>query len=466
VTAQEDFMPRSSNFMTFSVSIFIASCLLQLPQQAQANADAAQVSDAAKSSANRATVSAVAAQIRTQYFAKDKAEQVAGMLEQQAATGAFDGYSHGGDLATALTRQLQPLDKHFAVQFRQALTQPARSMNGPGISMAQELQRQNYGFKQLEILPGNIGYLRLDQFAEPAAEALQAADSALGFLANTSAIIIDLRQNGGGAPGMVGYLVSAFTAKDAAIYNEFQQRQGTFSEAPARFYAKPRLDVPLFLLISGRSASAAEGFSYTLQAAKRTTVLGEASAGAANPGGFFPAGEQFQVFVSTGSPVNPITQSNWEGSGVQPDIQVTAEQALEKAQLQALQQLLANAPEHGLKQSWIWAAELLQSPATPDEATLAAYSGVYQDLTIRQSGQGLTLQRGRRPLQYLQPLAEGQFAFKGNADVRLRFVREYNQQIRALEIYTLAGTVQRFARSDTAGARPAAQPDQRSGQGR
>ncbi len=163
-------MPRRSNFMTFSLSIFFASCLLQFPLQAQANADAAQVSDAAKSSANRATVSAVAAQIRTQYFAKDKAEQVAAMLEQQAATGAFDGYSHGGDLATALTRQLQPLDKHFAVQFRQALTQPARSMNGPGISVAQDLQRQNYGFKQLEILPGNIGYLRLDQFAEPAAE--------------------------------------------------------------------------------------------------------------------------------------------------------------------------------------------------------------------------------------------------------------------------------------------------------
>lgn len=444
-------MQRRPVFFIQSLSILFVSCLLQFSPQVLAADDRAKASGSAQISANRATVNAVASQIRSQYFSKQKAEEVAAILEQQSATGAFDGYQHGGDLATALTRQLQPLDKHFSVQFRQLLTQQTRSVNGPGISMELDLQRQNYGFKQVEILPGNIGYLRLEQFAEPGDEALQAADSALGFLANTSAIIIDLRQNGGGSPGMVGYLVSAFTAKDAAIYNQFQQRQGTFSEAPAQFYAKPRPDVPLYLLISGRSASAAEGFSYTLPAAKRATVLGEASAGAANPGGFFPAGEQFQVFVSTGSPVNPITRSNWEGTGVQPDIKVTPEQAMQMGQQQALKQLLASAPQHELKQSWLWAAELLQNHAIPDVTALTAYTGVYQDLTIRQSGESLTLQRGRRPLQHLQPLAGEQFAFKNNADIRLRFVRGDNKRVSALEIYTLSGVVQRFSRSDTAG---------------
>ena len=129
------------------------------------------------------------------------------------------------------------------------------------------------------------------------------------------AVIIDLRYNGGGSPAMVGYLVSAFTPRDADIYNVFHGREGTESERPKDAYASPRLDVPLYVLISGLSASAAESTTYTLQAAHRATVVGEPSAGAANPGGEFPVGDGFNVFISTGTPVNPVTGKNWEGVG-------------------------------------------------------------------------------------------------------------------------------------------------------
>ena len=402
-------------------------------------------------SQNRATVAAVATQIREQYFDADKAKQIANELEQQAAAGNFDQYRHGGELATALSSTLRAKDNHFGVLYSAAATEgaapPTRS-----ISRQLNMQRQNFGFKRVEILPGNIGYLALDQFAnpgfdDPASAAKVAADNALNFMVNSSAVIIDLRQNGGGSPEMVGYLVSAFTAADAPIYNQFRQRQGSFSEAPSQFFAKPRLDVPLYLLISGRSASAAEGFSYTLQAAKRATVVGEASAGGANPGGSFPAGAHFSVFVSTGSPVNPITGSNWERTGVVPDVVVPSSQALTRAQQLAFSQLLRAQPTHPLQQVWRWASELLDMKEQPNIAATADYAGQYQDLTIALANNRLALHRGKRPPQYLQALRPDLFAIEGLADVRIRFDRDDKRQIKAAEFFTVDGFEQRFARN-------------------
>src|SRR5690606_35764709 len=101
-----------------------------------------------------------------------------------------------------------------------------------------------------------------------------------------------------------------------------------------------RLDQPVYVLVSGRTASAAESFGYTLQAAQRAIVVGEASAGGANPGEMASVGDGFSVFVSDGSPVNPITQTNWEGTGVIPDVTVPAGDALLKAEQMALTRIL------------------------------------------------------------------------------------------------------------------------------
>ena len=150
----------------------------------------------------------------------------------------------------------------------------------PSASSLAKFRRGNYGVRRAEVLPGNLGYLDLRGFApfefgvadQPERQAIEAA---LQLLANTDALIIDLRENGGGAPQMVGYLGSAFVRKDADIFNTFHGRDRTMSEAPLEWYPRPRLDTPLFVLTSARTASAAEAFAYTLQRAKRAVVVGE-----------------------------------------------------------------------------------------------------------------------------------------------------------------------------------------------
>jgi C-terminal processing protease CtpA/Prc len=194
----------------------------------------------------------------------------------------------------------------------------------------------DHGIREARILPGNIGYLSLGQFAhfefaDSDQPARRAIDAALQRLSGTRAMIIDLRGNRGGSPHMVGYLVSAFTPPGANIYNTFHSRDGTRSEAPQERYATPRLDVPLYVLIDAGTGSAAESSAYTLKNAKRATVVGEPSGGAANPGAEMAAGAGYRVFVPTGSPKSPITGTNWESVGVTPDVKASSQTALDVA---------------------------------------------------------------------------------------------------------------------------------------
>ena len=275
----------------------------------------------------REAAAEVAQLIETRFYDPVRARTIADSLRAAASRGDFDRFVDPRELASAMTRVLEPFDGHLRVSH--APTPPRATAATPAPSGQDERatleRRANYGFRRTEILPGNIGSLDMRHFAhiEFAQEndpARRTADAALQMLSGTDATIVDLRNNGGGSPAMVGYLASAFTAPGRDIYNQFRSREGTESERPARPYPTPRLATPLYILVSGRTGSAAEALAYTLQAAKRATIVGEASAGAANPGGEERTPGGWLVFVSTGSPTNPITKRNWEGAGVRPDV--------------------------------------------------------------------------------------------------------------------------------------------------
>ena len=225
----------------------------------------------------RETVQAVAARVRDLYFDPRRAEEIAKGLETAAAAGEFDALTDPRDLATALTMRLKPLDAHFNVVFDPRLGD-GPPLRGPGPGPGPQAgpppdprpvnpgeARAHYGFRGVQILPGNIGYIDLRQFSEidfndPKDPARAAADAALTFIGGTDAVIFDLRDNGGGAPSMVGYLTSAFTPANAPIYNVFHSREGTESEAPEVYHPDPRLTVPVYILISARTGSAGEAF--------------------------------------------------------------------------------------------------------------------------------------------------------------------------------------------------------------
>lgn len=401
---------------------------------------------AANAAPPRAQVDAVAQVIEANYYDAAKGKRVADDLRAQAGQGRYDAFTDPRDLANALTERLQPLDGHFSVRWSdKAPPPPTRGPAKKGlriISPDQERlsRRANYGIRRVEVWPGNVGYLDLREFAHiefgrsSPSPARQAIDAALHMLSGTDAIVIDLRYNGGGSPAMVGYLSSAFTPKGADIYNTFHSREGTQSEAPDDTYPTPRLDVPLYLLTSGRTASAGEAFAYTLKNAKRAVVVGDRSAGAANPGGLFPAGQGLEVFVSTGSPISPITHRNWEHEGVMPDVAVDPEQALSAARALAQEAVVKRGLPEPDATDARWVLEALRAPATqPASATFDEYLGQYGPFKVTNQQGRFCLLRDRRPPVFLQWLSKDLFAAIDQPNQRLRFERNAQGDVVALE---------------------------------
>jgi len=410
----------------------------------------------------RDVVDHIATLIENNYFDAGKAEDIAKGLREAAAAGQFDKLRDPRDLEATLTSRLQPLDHHFRITWSapedtSGPRQPKETSGGPSMSPDTLARRNAYGFHRVEMLPGAIGYLDMSSFAdfsfsnrnEPARKA---ADAALALVSNADAVIIDLRNNGGGAPNMVGYLVSAFTPPEADIYNTFHHRDRNDSERPKEPYASPMLNVPLYILISGRTASAAESTAYTLQAAKRAVVVGEPSIGAANPGGEFPAGDGFFVFVSTSTTVNPITGTNWESAGVKPDVPTDPHKALERAEVLALESVLArgNADSPETTETR-WVLEALRARELPPAgAPLTDYESPYAagaELAVENGH--LALRRDKRPFWTLVRIRGDVFAVVDEPYRRVIFERNAAHQVTRFELLRAGGPSSWFTRSSS-----------------
>ena len=260
----------------------------------------------------------------------------------RAAQGSreYRGSSTAKVFAERLTSDLHSAtnDKHIAVFFDpEPATQPKSSNTS-----VQTRERFNFGFAKIECLRGNIGYLDLRSFAN-LDDGHETASTYLDALANFDAIIIDLRQNGGGNTPMVAYIASYFFGPKPVHFTDMYWRDQdktvelwTSERVPGRRL----VNQPLYLLIGPSTFSAAEDFSYSFQQLKRATLVGEATGGGAHMGrGLQRLSPLFTAFIPVGESLNPITKTNWEGVGVQPDVKVTAERALTEAHLAALKGL-------------------------------------------------------------------------------------------------------------------------------
>jgi C-terminal processing protease CtpA/Prc len=111
----------------------------------------------------------------------------------------------------------------------------------------------------------------------------------------------------------------------------------------------------VYILTSKETLSAAEGFTYAMKALKRATIIGETTAGLSHPGSSVRINANFGMVVPQGRTINALTKSDWEGTGVRPDIEVTAAQALPTAHLIALRKALEKETDaerkEGLKQA-------------------------------------------------------------------------------------------------------------------
>ncbi|MEQ8764827.1 MAG: S41 family peptidase [Planctomycetota bacterium] len=301
-------------------------------------------------------VEAIGERLGRGYVFPEKATEMAEVIEAQYANGNYRGLDDGNAFAERLTRDLQAVthDKHLRVRFSPEPRSVAADQPPTPEEQEAQLARarwQNYGFEKVERLPGNVGYLDLRGFL-PTQFASETAIAAMTFLGNSDAIIIDLRFNGGGSPAMVALITSYFFDAEPVHLNSLYyrptdstQQWWTLPYVPGKRYP----DTPLYVLTSNRTFSAAEEFSYNLRSRERATLVGETTGGGAHPGGTEWIDEHFQIWVPRGRAINPITGTNWEGTGVEPHIAVPAEQALQKAHVDALQKLAAKQTDPRLK---------------------------------------------------------------------------------------------------------------------
>ena len=291
------------------------------------------------------------------YVFPDVAKKMEADLRNRQAAKEYDSVASARAFAQKLTGDLQSVskDKHLRVNFSAKPIPVPAQQGGPTEAEKEEnrwfLRRINYGFERVERLDGNIGYIDLRGFSnhESGAETVAAA---MKFLENTEAIIFDLRQNGGGNPHMVA-LISSYLFGDKPVHlNSLYFRPADRTDD---FWTKPEQvklkfpDKDVYVLTSNRTFSAGEEFTYNLKNLKRATIIGETTGGGAHPGGMKRLHEHFGVFVPSGRAINPITKTNWEGTGVEPDVKVPTEQALKVAYLDALNKSLARIKNEGVQ---------------------------------------------------------------------------------------------------------------------
>ncbi|MGB7250409.1 MAG: S41 family peptidase [Phormidesmis sp.] len=302
----------------------------------------------------RETVLRAIAQQMAEYAFPEVAQKIQNDLGDRIAAGGYQDVKSGSQLAETLTAQLQTLsgDQHLKVYFSPMVLPhlaPQTDIPPAEIEHQRRLSElRNFDINRVERLQGNVGYLELFSF-EPPEFAGAVMTAAMQFVANTSALIIDLRRNRGGSASMVALLTSYLLPAYPAVHltdlywpnEERIQQSWTMPHVSAPRY----LNKPVYVLTGLETFSAAEEFAYNLKHLKRAVVVGETTAGGANPGAGFRVHDHFWMFIPTGQAISQVTGENWEGKGVLPDFKVPAELSLKTAQLLAFRKLLRDDAE-------------------------------------------------------------------------------------------------------------------------
>ena len=370
--------------------------------------------------------------LETYVFPED-AEAMAQRLADQLGSGAYDDAADAGVFCSMLNQDLHSVRRDLHLHVDLAPPRPAEPTEEQKASeerqMLEEQRRFNYGFRKLEMLDGNVGYLRLDAFVNASAGGATAV-SAMGFLANADAIIFDLRFNGGGSPSMI-QLISSYLFEEPTHLNSFYIRKSDTTKqfwTQSHILGERRPEVPVLVLTSGRTFSAAEEFTYNLKHLERATIVGESTRGGAHPVQRFQV-EGYPIVVSLpfGRAVNPITGTNWEGNGIEPHIEVAAEQALNTAHLEALE-MIENTTEDPIRKQQLELTrarvKVRNEPIELDETELQAYVGIYGGYRIAVVDEQLVLfMQGDLKFPMI-PIGDDHFLVEGSEGVLVTFDRD------------------------------------------
>jgi hypothetical protein len=291
-------------------------------------------------------IEAVLSALNQNYVYPETAEKMAAAIHDNQQKGRYDNISDGGMLANKIGEDLNAVshDRHLRVEWSPFKRPAQRQGPDPNTEarIERELARNNCTFEKIEILPENVGYLKFNGFAAPEICGPTVA-AAMSFLAHVDALIFDLRDNGGGDPRMVALIATYLFDHPVHLSDIYNRRE----DSTTQYWTLPYVPgkrlalTPAFVLTSGRTFSGAEDFAYNLQAIRRVTVIGETTGGGAHPTMFQAVDDHFSVAVPFARSINLTTKTNWEGTGVTPDVQVKNTEALQEAQRLAVDKIRA-----------------------------------------------------------------------------------------------------------------------------
>ena len=293
------------------------------------------VEDAKLNAAERRRVmDAVIQNLKKHYIDPDLARKTAEALSAHEKNGDDNTATDGQSFANLLTRQIREVshDMHLEVVYSQSPL-PDGTLEATPEDLARDrkrLEQDNCAFKKVEILPHNIGYLKLNAFPDPSV-CRAMATAAMASLNHADAVIFDLRENGGGFSNMVSLISAYLFDHPEYMYDpRGSPTQQSWTRSPVT--GNRLVDKPVYVLTSALTISAAEQFCYDLKMLKRVTLVGETTSGSAHAGVFHRIDDHFGMGIPEARAINPYATADWEGTGVEPDVKVNAADALVTAE--------------------------------------------------------------------------------------------------------------------------------------
>jgi hypothetical protein len=322
------------------------------------------------------------------YVYPDRAALSVSEIRKKNESGTYNKITDQKELCNQLYEDLQKIlkDPHLRLEYD---PQFAMFLDTPVPDSIQKkeyeanmisVRENNFEFKRTEILPGNIGYVRWDEFVGFVNEAKPTISSAFQFVSNCKALIIDMRYNAGGSAEMVQQIQSYFFSKKTRMNDIIDRKNDTL-----KGYADPaktnfQLFMPVYILTSRQTFSAAEDFTYGLQQAKRAIIVGDTTGGGSHPTNPFSIGQGFILGIPSLRTYNIVSKTDWEGTGVYPDIVSTSEQALTTTESLILKALLLRAKDEQEKNIFQWYLNsiIAETSRLPSSIKLNSFEGVYE----------------------------------------------------------------------------------------
>jgi hypothetical protein len=391
-------------------------------------------------SSKKQIIDSLTKQLEEFYIRPNAIGDIKKKLNDNYKKGLYKDILKPNEFASKLSSDLIEVSKdlHFAVQYDPEWVESQLKKGDKEVEKkikAEELteaKKKNFGFQQVRILEGNIGYIQFDYFEDPAI-AYETAVSTMQFLSGTDALIIDLRRNNGGAMEMGQFLSSYFySGKELPLY-KFYYYEKNRKKVDREMWLLPSVpgkrleDIDIYILTSSVTFSAAEWMSYSLQNLKRVTIVGEKTAGGAHPIDRKVLPNGFSANIPFGEVKDPITNSDFEGKGVTPDVLCKSEEAVNTSHLLALQKLASKNKDLSNNLDWyIPVVKNRQKAINVDNAILKSYESKYGKAELVLDGNNLYYKWNNKFTLLLTPLEKDLFLIDGIDSFRIKVISENN----------------------------------------